>query len=411
MSNRLVVITGVGAISPLGVGAQTLHERWAAGESGIEGGVAPATEFDPAQLLSRRETRRHDRFTLLALCAANEAIEQAGWRDATPVDSDRVACVIGTGIGGLETAERAHQTWREHGPQRVSPLTVPQMMPNAAAGSVGLHHGLHGPTFGVVSACAAGADAIVTGARLVRSGEVDAAVAGGAEAPLVSLAMIAFDQLEALSRSGVCRPFDARRDGFVMGEGAGVVVLEEESVAIARGARILGRLRGFGCSGDAHHQVAPPPDGRGAVRALRRALADADCEVEEIDYINAHGTATELNDRVETTAIKTVFGDRAHKIPISAPKSAIGHLLGAAGAVETVATLMALRARVVPPTLNYGEPDDGLDLDYVPNESRQIGGNGNGSRSLIGLTTSLGFGGHNTVICLQAACGEQPGPT
>jgi 3-oxoacyl-[acyl-carrier-protein] synthase II len=405
MSDRSVVITGVGAISPLGVGAETLHERWADGSSGIDGRTAPAAEFDPGQVLSRREARRHDRFTLLALCAAKEAIEQAGWQDGPPIDSDRVACVIGTGIGGLETAERAHQTWREHGPQRVSPLTVPQMMPNAAAGNVGLYYGLHGPTFGVVSACAAGADAVVTGARLVRSGEVDAAVVGGAEAPLVNLAMIAFDQLEALSRSGVCRPFDARRDGFVMGEGAGVVVLEEESVAAARGAQILGRLRGFGCSGDAYHQVAPPPDGHGAVRALRRALADAGCEVDDIDYINAHGTGTDFNDRVETIAIKAVFGERAHEVPVSAPKSAIGHLLGAAGAVETVATLMALRAGVAPPTLNYGEPDVGLDLDYVPNASRRIGANGNGSRRrpLTGLTTSLGFGGHNTVICLQAA--------
>lgn len=403
MSRRSVVITGVGAISPLGTGAQTLHDRWAAGDSGIDGGIAAAADFDPGQVLSRRDVRRHDRFTLLALCAANEAVEQAGWQARTPVESDRIACVIGTGIGGLETADRANHTLREHGPQRVSPLTVPRMMPNAAAGSVGLYYGLHGPTFGVVSACAAGADAIVTAARLVRSGEVDAAVAGGTEAPLVDLAMIAFDQLEALSRSGVCRPFDARRDGFVMGEGAGVVVLEEESVATARGAQILGRLRGFGCSGDAHHQVAPPPDGHGAARALRLAMADAGCEEDSIDYINAHGTGTELNDRVETIAIKAVFGDRAHTIPVSAPKSAMGHLLGAAGAVETVATVMALRTGVAPPTLNYGEPDVGLDLDYVPNESRRIrrNGNGNGSRPLTGLTTSLGFGGHNTVICLQ----------
>jgi 3-oxoacyl-[acyl-carrier-protein] synthase II len=399
---RSVVITGVGAVTPLGVGARTLHERWSAGVSGIEDGFGRATEFDPKEHLSTKEVRRSDRFTQLALAAAREALDDAGWNDGTPpYDPDRSASVIGTGIGGIGTLEHNHIILREEGADRISPLSIPLLMANAASGVIAMKHDLRGQSFGTVSACAAGAHAIGMAERLIRYGDADAVVTGGSEAAITPLATAAFGRMDALSDSGISRPFDRRRDGFVMGEGAGVLVLEEEQAARERGARILGYLRGYASTSDAHHLTAPEPSGRGAARAMELALKDAGIEASEVLYVNAHGTSTPLNDRAETNAIKTALGDElARKLPVSSTKSAIGHLLGAAGAVEAIATLLALRDRIAPPTLNYEEPDEGLDLDYVPNEARPLS---NGDVRAIGLSNAFGFGGHNAVLCLEAS--------
>jgi 3-oxoacyl-[acyl-carrier-protein] synthase II len=396
---RNVVITGVGAVTPLGVGARTLHERWSAGQSGIEDGFGRATEFEPKEHLSIKEVRRADRFTQLALTAAAEAIEDAGWDDGPPGDPDRAACLVATGIGGIDTLEQQHLILQQQGPDKISPLSIPLLMPNAASGVVSMKHGLRGQSFGTVSACSAGAHAIGMAARLIRYGDAEAAVAGGSEAAITPLGTAAFARMDALSDSGISRPFDKRRDGFVMGEGAGVVVLEEEEAARARGARILGYVRGYASTSDAHHLTAPEPQGRGASKAIELALADAGVGTEDVLYVNAHGTSTPLNDRAETNAIKVAFGERAASIPVSSTKSAIGHLLGAAGAVEAIATLLALRDRIAPPTLNYEEPDEGLDLDYVPLEARPLA---NGDTRAIGISNAFGFGGHNAVLCLEA---------
>jgi 3-oxoacyl-[acyl-carrier-protein] synthase II len=396
---RNVVITGVGAVTPLGVGARALHERWTAGVSGIEDGFGRATEFEPKEHLSIKEVRRADRFTQLALTAAAEAIEDAGWDDGPPGDPDRAACLVATGIGGIDTLEQQHLILQQQGPDKISPLSIPLLMPNAASGVVSMKHGLRGQSFGTVSACSAGAHAIGMAARLIRYGDAEAAVAGGSEAAITPLGTAAFARMDALSDSGISRPFDKRRDGFVMGEGAGVVVLEEEEAARARGARILGYVRGYASTSDAHHLTAPEPQGRGASKAIELALADAGVGTEDVLYVNAHGTSTPLNDRAETNAIKVAFGERAASIPVSSTKSAIGHLLGAAGAVEAIATLLALRDRIAPPTLNYEEPDEGLDLDYVPLEARPLA---NGDTRAIGISNAFGFGGHNAVLCLEA---------
>jgi 3-oxoacyl-[acyl-carrier-protein] synthase II len=397
---RNVVITGVGAVTPLGVGARTLHERWSAGVSGIEDGFGRASEFEPKDHLSVKEVRRADRYTQLALAAAAEAIEDAGWEDGPPGDRDRAACVIATGIGGIDTLEQQHLILQQQGADRISPLSIPLLMPNAASGVVSMKHGLQGQSFGTVSACSAGAHAIGIAARLIRYGDAETAVAGGSEAAITPLATAAFGRMDALSDSGISRPFDKRRDGFVMGEGAGVLVLEEEEAARARGARILGWVRGYASTSDAHHLTAPEPTGRGASKAIELALADDELELEDVQYVNAHGTSTPLNDRAETNALKAAFGEElAAQIPVSSTKSAIGHLLGAAGAVEAIATLLALRDRIAPPTLNYEEPDEGLDLDYVPLEARPLA---NGDTRAIGISNAFGFGGHNAVICLEA---------
>ncbi|HKF80799.1 MAG TPA: beta-ketoacyl-ACP synthase II [Thermoleophilaceae bacterium] len=397
---RTPVITGIGAVTPLGVGARTLHERWTAGASGIEDGVAACTEFEPTDHLSTKEVRRSDRFTQLALAAAGEALDDAGW-DEPPYDRDRIGSVIGTGIGGIGTLEKQHLTLQEQGAERVSPLAIPLLMANAAAGVLAMRHGLEGQSFGTVSACAASSHSIGMSARLIAYGDADAVVTGGSESTLTPLATAAFRRMEATSPSGISRPFDRRRDGFVMGEGAGILVLEEESKARERGARILGYVRGYGATSDAHHLTAPEPHGHGAARAIELALADARFEPEEVLYVNAHGTSTPLNDRSETEALKAALGEQqAHAVPVSSTKSTIGHLLGAAGAVEAIATLLALRDRVAPPTLNYEEPDEGLDLDYVPDGARPLP---NGDSPAIGITNSFGFGGHNAVLCLEAA--------
>ncbi|MGH2845012.1 MAG: beta-ketoacyl-[acyl-carrier-protein] synthase family protein [Thermoleophilaceae bacterium] len=397
---RTAVITGVGAVSPLGVGARTLHERWSAGRSGIEDGYGRASEFEPKEHLSIKEVRRADRFTQLALAATREALDDAGWDGGPPGDPDRAACVIGTGIGGIGTLESQHIVMQEQGAERISPLSIPLLMANAASGVVAMKHDLRGQSFGTVSACAAGAHAIGTAERLIRYGDADQVVTGGSEAAITPLATAAFTKMDALSDSGISRPFDRRRDGFVMGEGAGILVLEDEEAARARGARILGYVRGYASTSDAHHLTAPEPSGRGAAKAIELALKDAGVTARDVIYVNAHGTSTPLNDRSETNALKAALGEeRAREVPVSSTKSTIGHLLGAAGAVEAIATLLALRDRIAPPTLNYEEPDEGLDLDYVPGDARPLAG-GNGRA--IGISNAFGFGGHNAVLCLEA---------
>jgi 3-oxoacyl-[acyl-carrier-protein] synthase II len=401
---RLVVITGLGAVTPLGVGARRLHARWRAGDCGIEGGVGRCSEFEASEVLSAKDVRRSDRFTQLALAASGEALGDAGWADELPHDPASIGCVIGTGIGGLGTMEAGHDVLRDRGPDRVSPLLVPLMMTNAAAGVVAMRHGLRGQTFSVGSACAAGSHAIGVATRMIQAGDATAVVAGGAEATLTPLATAAFGAMEATSKSGVSRPFDARRDGFVMGEGAGVLVLEDADAAQARGANVLGEVLGYAATSDAHHLTAPDPEGRGAADAIRRALDDAQLSPEDVDYVNAHGTSTQLNDRAETSALKAALGEHALRIPVSSTKSAIGHLLGAAGAVEAIATVLALGARVAPPTLGYEQPDEGMDLDFVPANEKPLRErrNGKGSRPPVALSNSFGFGGHNAVLCLGA---------
>jgi 3-oxoacyl-[acyl-carrier-protein] synthase II len=331
------------------------------------------------------------------MVASDEALAEAGWKDELPYDPDRVATLIGTGIGGIGTLETNHKRLLESGPKAVSPLSIPLLMGNSASAAVSMRHGLRGQSFATLSACAAGAHAIGTAARMIQTGDADAVVTGGSEAALTPLATAAFGALDALSDVGISRPFDAKRDGFVMGEGAAVLVLEDGDRARARGANILARLAGYGASSDAYHLTAPEKDGSGAVEAMKHALEDAGYGPQDVVYVNAHGTSTPLNDRAETIAIKKVLGDG---VPVSSLKSAIGHLLGAAGAVEAVATILAMRDRIAPPTLNYETPDDGLDLDYVPNEARTLDING---KPAVALSNAFGFGGHNAVLCLEVA--------
>jgi 3-oxoacyl-[acyl-carrier-protein] synthase II len=394
--SRRVVITGVGAVTPLGVGARTLHQRWSAGACGIESGEGACAEFDPTSVMSAKEARRADRFTQLAVAACEEALADAGWDGGLPYAPERVGCILGTGIGGIGTIETNHTSLLERGAERVSPLAVPLMMSNAGAAALSMRHDLRGHVYGVVSACAAGAHAIGAAARIVAAGDADAVVTGGSEAALTPLARAAFGALDATSPSGVSRPFDARRDGFVMGEGAAVLVHADR--AAERGATVLAEVLGYGATSDAHHLTAPDPAGTGAAAAIRAAMADAGLEPADIDYVNAHGTSTQLNDRAETNALKAALGERALQIPVSSTKSAIGHLLGAAGAVEATATVLALRDRIAPPTLGYGEPDEGLDLDYVPDGARPL--RTPGDRLPVALSNSFGFGGHNAVLCL-----------
>jgi len=397
---REVVITGLGAVTPLGVGATTLIERWAAGESGIEDGLGRCRDFEPTEHMSRREARRADRFTQFAQVAATEAIGQAGWEGELPYEGTEIGCVLGTGVGGIATIEDQHSVMLERGGGAMSPLCVPQMMPNAAAGAIAMRHGLRGECYGTVSACAAGAQAIGEGMRLVERGDATACVVGGSEAGVTPLGIAAFEAMGATSKLGISRPFDRDRDGFVMGEGAGVIVLEAAEAAAERGATVLGRLTGYGATADAYHLTAPDPEGDGAARAIGLALRDAGIEPGEVGYVNAHGTSTELNDRSETEALRRALGERAQTVPVSSLKSSIGHLLGAAGAVEAVATVLALERAVAPPTINLEHPDEGLDLDYVPGAARALEANG---RPLVAITNSFGFGGHNVVLCAEAA--------
>jgi 3-oxoacyl-[acyl-carrier-protein] synthase II len=396
---REVVITGVGAVSALGVGARTLHERWTAGIVGIADGEGVATEFEPTDHLSVKEARRADRFTQFAIVAGDEALAEAGWSDELPYDAERIASILGTGIGGIGTLERGKEILIESGAQKVPPLSVPLMMSNAAAAAVSMRYKLLGPCHGIVSACSGGADAIGAAKMMIESGLVDAVVTGGSEAALTPLSKAAFSALDALSVKGISRPFDSERDGFVMGEGGGILVLEAADKAAERGAKVLGTLRGYGASADAFHLTAPDKTGGGPSRAMKAAMADAGVSPEDIVYVNAHGTSTMLNDAAETEALRLALGERARQIPISSLKSSIGHLLGAAGAVEAVATILALRDRIAPPTLGLEHPGEGLDLDYVPGSAKPLEIDG---KPAIALSSSFGFGGHNAVLCLEA---------
>jgi 3-oxoacyl-[acyl-carrier-protein] synthase II len=399
--SRTVVVTGVGAVTPLGVGARTLHERWTAGVSGIAGGEAACDEFDPTAVLSRKEAKRADRFTQLAIAAAAEAVADAWGDDGVPYEPERVGVIVGTGIGGMQTFEDQCGALIEGGPSRVTPLSVPLLMGNAGSAAVSMRHGLRGPSYSVASACAAGAHAIGDAVTMIRAGQADAVVAGGSEATLTPLARASFAALDATSTVGESHPFDARRDGFVMGEGSGLLVLEDAEAAAARGARVLATIRGYGATSDAHHLTAPPADGEGAARAIGIALRDAGLTPADVDYVNAHGTSTPLNDRAETIAIKAALGERAYAIPVSSLKSAIGHTLGASGAIEAVATVLALRDRVAPPTLGWAERDEGLDLDYVAEGTRTL--TVPADRLPVAISNSFGFGGHNAVLVLEAA--------
>jgi len=394
---RRVVITGLGAVTPLGVGADVLYERWAAGECGILDGAGACTDFEPSELLSVKEVRRLDRFSQLALVAAAEAIIDAGWDGGLPLDPLRIGCIIATGIGGVQTIELQHDVLRDRGPERMSPLGIPSQMPNAAAAAVSMKYGLKGQAFSVASACSSGAHAIGCALRMIQYGDADAVVVGGAEATLTPFGFGSFNAMQALSPTGISRPFDARRDGFVMGEGAGMLVLEEASAAAERGARVLGEVSGYGSTSDAYHLTAPEPSGEAATRAIELAMNDAGIGADQVDYINAHGTSTQLNDAAETAAIKRALGEeRARRIPISSMKSATGHLLGAAGAAEAVATVRTLQARIIPPTLGYGVPDPECDLDYVPGEARPLVlSNG---RPPTAISNSFAFGGHNVAL-------------
>jgi 3-oxoacyl-[acyl-carrier-protein] synthase II len=393
LTDRDVVITGRGAVTSVGEGADAFLDGLYARRSGIADGLGPCADFDPEVAMTPKEARRADRFTQLGVVAADQAVQEAGLPDG--VEPDRFGVVIGTGIGGLETLERECRKWLERGDRAVSPLMVTMMMPNAAAGVISMRLGAQGPGFSVASACATGAHAIGESARMIARGEADVVVAGGTEAALNGLTIAAFKALGALSKEGISRPFDARRDGFVMGEGAGVLVLEAAEHAQARGATVRGRIAGYGASNDAFHITEPDREGRGAVLAMRNALRDAGAEPGDVGYVNAHGTSTPYNDKVETKALHAIFNGGAP--PVSSIKSAIGHLLGGAGAVEAVATLGAIERGLLPPTINYEEPDPECDLDYVPDGPREAPG------LELALSNSFGFGGQNACLAIARA--------
>jgi 3-oxoacyl-[acyl-carrier-protein] synthase II len=331
----------------------------------------------------------------MALVASDEALGEAGWDGELPYDASRVGSIIGTGIGGIGTLTQNHQVLLEQGPGKVSPLAIPLMMGNAGSGAVAMRHKLKGPSFAPLSACAAGAHAIGEAVELIESGRADAVVAGGSEAGLVPLARAAFSALDALSPTGVSRPFDVRRDGFVMGEGAAVLILEDAEKARERGANVLAYVRGYGATTDAYHLTAPDKEGLGAAEAMRIALADAGLTPEDVVYVNAHGTSTPLGDSAETRVIKLALGEEnARNTPVSSTKGATGHCLGAAGAVEAMFSVLAVQNGVLPPTINYEDPDPECDLDYIPNESRE-------ADVRVAVSNSFGFGGHNATIVLR----------
>jgi 3-oxoacyl-[acyl-carrier-protein] synthase II len=386
-----IAITGRGVVSSIGEGADAFVDALLERRSGVVDGLAPCADFDPESAMSAKVARRSDRYTQLAFVAAVQAATEAGLPG--DVDLERLAVLVGTGVGGLKTLEDECRKFVAGGERAVSPHFVPMMMPNAAAGAIAMELGAHGPGFSVSSACATGSHAIGEAKRMLERGEADVVVAGGTEAAITPLCVAAFKSMGALSREGVSRPFDARRDGFVMGEGAGVVIMERAEHARARGAEILGYVAGYGASNDAFHMTQPDKDGRGAEKAMRAALADAGADPQEVGYINAHGTSTPFNDRIETVAIHSVFNGGSP--PVSSTKSAIGHLLGAAGAVEAIATLEALRRGLLPPTLNFEQPDPECDLDYVPDGPREAPG------ITLALSNSFGFGGQNACLAFR----------
>jgi len=389
-----VVVTGRGVISSVGNGADAFFDALLNLQGGIDqDGIAPCAEFDPETVMTAKEARRADRFTQLALGAADQAVTEAGLPD--DVDPRRVGVIIGTGVGGLTTLQAECQTWLEGGDRAVSPLFVPMMMPNAAAGQVAMRYGAHGPGFSIASACSTGSHAIGEAKRMIERGEVDVVIAGGTEAALVGLCLAAFKRMGALSREGISRPFDVRRDGFCMGEGAAVLVLEREEHARARRAPVLARVVGYGASNDAFHITQPDENGRGAIESMEMALADADLSPADVGYVNAHGTSTPFNDRIESMAIRKVLGEDGP--PVSSCKGAIGHTLGAAGAIEALACVQALTRGALPPTLGLEEIDPECEADHVAGATREA------PDLKVALSNSFGFGGQNATLVLQAA--------
>ncbi len=400
----------MGCISPLGNDVPTTWASVRAGKSGV-GPIthfdardfetrfaAEVKDFDPEALLGRRLARRMDRYTQFAIAAADEALRSSGL-EISDSNRDRIGAIIGTGIGGIATLMSEARRLFEQGPRRISPFMVPMMLPDSAAGQVAIVFGLRGPNMAVVTACATGSNAIGEAAEMIRRGDVDAMVAGGAEAAIVPIALAGFDVMDAVSKrnedpQGASRPFDLHRDGFVVGEGGACLVLEAEDHALQRGAPILAVLSGYASTNDAYHISAPAENGAGAARCMRLALEHADLSNDRIQYINAHGTSTHLNDLSETAAIKTAFGERAYDVAVSSTKSMTGHLLGAAGAIEAIFCVLALRDQVMPPTINYQTPDPACDLDYVSNVSRS-------AHLDHVMSNSFGFGGHNACLVIS----------
>ncbi|MBM7656287.1 beta-ketoacyl-ACP synthase II [Neobacillus cucumis] len=405
-----VVITGMGVVSPLGNNVETFWRNLTEGRSGISyinrfdvskhktkiAGLV--RDFNAEDMLGQKDARRMDRFCQFALVAAEQA-----WNDSNlnikEIDLERLSVYIGSGIGGIETLMHNIDVLRERGPQRVSPTMVPSMIANAASAQISIKWGALGPSMSPVSACAIGNTAIGEAFRIIRYGMTDVAFAGGAEAAITELSLASFGNAKALSSrndepSAASRPFDAKRDGFVMSEGAGILILESLTHALSRNARIYAEVIGYGASSDAYHMVSPHPEGKGAYLAMKMALKDASISTDDVDVISAHATSTEIGDISETNAIKNLFGEQAYRIPVTANKSMTGHLLGAAGGVEAIALAKSLQEGIIPPTINLEHPDPLCDLDYVPNVARQTNLN-------IGISNSFGFGGHNAVIALK----------
>lgn len=402
-----VVITGTGLITPLGHNVPDTWEAILACRSGtgpftmLEKGdhvseiVCEIKDFDPEKYMGRRDARRRDRYQQLATVAASEAMGQANL-EITDENRERIGIILGTGVGGIQTLVAQEHTVIDKGVRRVSPFAITMIMPNGAAGMLAIDHGIHGPSTTIATACAAGCDAIGHAFRAVRRGELDAVLTGGSEAILTPVALGGFERAGATSSKSnhTPQPFDKNRDGLVVGEGSGMLVVESLAHARSRGAEILGEVVGYGQTTDAHHITAPAEGGEGAARALQKALADARLRPAEIDYISAHGTATQLNDASETAAIKSTLGEHAYKVAISSTKSMTGHIMGATGAIESVFCVLAMRDQVIPATINYETPDPACDLDYVPNEPRQ-------ADIEICLNNAFGFGGHNAVLVLK----------
>ncbi len=408
---RRVVVTGLGAVTPLGNDVPALWEGLLTGRNGIgpitrfdPSGLevriaAEVKDFDPTALFGRRAARRNDPFALFALEAARQALTDAGLQCDKKEDKQESGVFIGTGIGGITTLLRNYDILKKSGPRRVSPFMVPMMMPNAAAAAVAIAHGLRGPNVALSSACATGSHAIGEAAEVIRRADAEVMLCGGSEAAIHPISISGFNNMGALSTRNdeperASRPFDAGRDGFVVGEGAGVLVLESLEHARQRGARIHCELTGYGATADAYHITAPEETGEGATLAIERALHDASLAPEEVDYVNAHGTSTSLNDRIETRAIRAAFGSHADRLAVSSTKSMLGHLMGAAGAVEAIACVKSLETGWVHPTVNYETPDPECDLDYVPNQARRL-------EPRVVLSNSFGFGGHNGCLIFR----------
>jgi 3-oxoacyl-[acyl-carrier-protein] synthase II len=408
--SRRVVITGLGAVTSVGLSAR---ETWAGLLEGRSGAArithfdasamtchiaCEVKGFDPSTVVPEHEVKKVDPFTQFGMAAAQEALRDAGLAQEGAYDPDRAGCMFGVGIGGLTDIEATKELMTERGPRRVSPFFIPKIMMNAVAGQVSMRWGLRGPNFVTASACASSNHALGLAFRAIKNGEADLMVAGGSEATITPLGIAGFCALRAMSTRNdaptrASRPFDKGRDGFVMGEGAGALILEEYERAKARGARIYAEFKGFGMTADAYHITSPAPEGAGAAKAMRYALQEGGVRPEQVQYVNAHGTSTEINDALETQAIKTVFGDHARKLAISSTKSMTGHLLGGAGAVEAVVTTLSIAEGRVHPTINQEEPDPACDLDYIPNVGRELA-------VTNAVSNSLGFGGHNAVLLI-----------